>query len=233
MLSSSSSAEVVTGDGPTLIRSINKEHQLQDEQCKEAISLMTHTNDRETIFQKMRETFEYRQRLVHNPGRSATVLSVFPRLLDTKGLILQDFSLLFGPEISARLLEWWPSYKPKLIKEASALVSTPYLEQLLQSARQEQGESSVDSSKAGRKRTNKISARQAMDHLVDFHKSCRSLEEHLDVDEHRQPYLLASRTSRRAINSFYTVMDKKLISCQGSTSLAAFDEHFKVHFVFS
>lgn len=151
---------------------------LEDEQCKQAISLMTHTNDQETIFQKMRETFEYRQRLIHKTETSATVLSVFPRLLDTKGLILQDFSLLFGPETSASLLERWPSYKPKLIKEASMLASTSYLEQLLQSAREEQGESCEDILKswdsdmstlllllhilspqpAGRKRTTKISA---------------------------------------------------------------------------
>ncbi len=86
--SSSSSSAVVTRGGPTLIRSINHEHQLEDEQCKQAISLMTHTNDQETIFQKMRETFEYRQRLIHKTETSATFLSVFPRLLDTKGLVM-------------------------------------------------------------------------------------------------------------------------------------------------
>nr|XP_055046934.1 uncharacterized protein LOC129432506 [Misgurnus anguillicaudatus] len=247
------STTVETGGGPTLVRNINEEHQLQDGPCKEALSLMTHTNDQETIFQKMRETFEYRQKLVHDPESSATVLSVFPRLLDTKGLILQDFSLLFGPEISSKLLERWPSFKPKLIKEASALVTTAYLEQLLQSAKEEQVGSSEESLEgwdsdmstlllllhilspqpAGRKKTNKISARQAVDHLIDFHKSCRSLEEHLETDERQQPYLLASGTSRRAIDNFYIVMDKKLISCQGRTSLAAFDELFKVHFVLS
>ncbi len=61
---------------------------------------------------------------------------------------------------------------------------------------------------------------------IHFFQSCRSLEEHLD--ERRQPYLLASGTSRRAISS-YIVMDKTLILCQGTTSLAAFDELFKVH----
>ncbi len=55
----------------------------------------------------------------------------------------------------------------------------------------------------------------------------------MDADERRQPYLLASGTSRRAISSYYIVMDKKLILCQGTTSLSAFDELFKVHFVFS
>lgn len=127
------------------------------------------------------------------------------------------------------------------------LASTSYLEQLLQSAREEQRESCEDILKscdsdmstlllllhilspqpAGRKRTTKISARQAVDHLVDFHKSCRSLEEHLDADERRQPYLLASGTSRRAISSYNIVMDKKLILCQGTTSLAREPHHLQ------
>ncbi|KAG7456354.1 hypothetical protein MATL_G00251400 [Megalops atlanticus] len=85
-----------------------------------------------------------------------------------------------------------------------------------------------------KKRKQKISAALAMDHLVVFHKSCRSLEEQLENQEgHRQPYLLASGTSKQAINTYYVVIDKKLIPCQGTTSLAAFDELFKVHFVFS
>lgn len=53
------------------------------------------------------------------------------------------------------------------------------------------------------------------------------------MDGPRQPYLLASGTTKQAISNFYVVMDKKLIPCQGRTSLAAFDELFKVHFVFS
>ena len=75
------------GGGPTLVMDNSKEDQLQDEQCKEAISLMTHTNERDTIFQKMQETFHFRQGLIHNPETSASVLSMFPRLLDTKGLV--------------------------------------------------------------------------------------------------------------------------------------------------
>lgn len=66
-------------------------------------------------------------------------------------------------------------------------------------------------------------------------QSCRSLEEHLQSrqESHQQPYLLASGTNKQAISSFYIVLDKKLIPCQAATSLAAFDELFKVHFVFS
>ncbi|KAK3520831.1 hypothetical protein QTP70_033047 [Hemibagrus guttatus] len=103
------------------------------------------------------------------------IVTLFPALKDplsTKGYILQDFSLHFGPETAAKLLEkWHTSYKEK---------------------------------------------------------SCRSLEEQLENQEgHRQSYLLTSGTT------FYIVLDKKLITCQGTMSLAAFDELFKVHFVFS
>ncbi|CAL8361765.1 unnamed protein product [Arctogadus glacialis] len=216
--SSSPKAAVVMGGGPTLVRDNSQEDQLQDEQCKEAISLMTHTNERDTIFQKMQETFHFRQGLIHNPETSASVLSMFPRLLDTKGLVLQDFSLLFGAETAARLLERGEQvessadYHPGWDSDMSTLLLLLHI---------------LSPQPAGRKRGHKISARDAIDHLVVFHKSCQSLDEHLDSDERQQPYLLASGTTKRAISAFYIAMDKKLIPCQGNTSLAAFDELFK------
>ncbi|XP_076607095.1 uncharacterized protein LOC143333046 [Chaetodon auriga] len=220
--------------------------QLDEERCKEVISLMNHTSDREIILQKMKETFEYRQHLIHNPDESHNILSVFPRLLDIKGLIHQDFSLLFGQETAAKLLEkWYTSFKGKVIREAESLTTTPVLQSLLKSAKNPNNDWDSDMAslllllhilppQPNKKKTQKISAAQAMDHLVVFHKSCRSLQEHLENQEgHRQPYLLASGTSRQAISAYYIVTDKKLIPCQGATSLAAFDELFKVHFVFS
>lgn len=59
--------------------------------AKRSYPLMNHTSDREIILQKMKETFEYRQRFIHNPDESHNVLSVFPRLLDTKGLVIIGF----------------------------------------------------------------------------------------------------------------------------------------------
>lgn len=60
------------------------------------------------------------------------------------------------------------------------------------------------------------------------------LEQHLENQvATRKPYLLATWTSKQSVNTYYIVIDKKLIPCQGTTSLAAFDEFFKVHFVFS
>ncbi len=53
------------------------------------------------------------------------------------------------------------------------------------------------------------------------------------VEGHRQPYLLASGTHKWAISNYYIVIDKMLIPCQGTTSLAGFDELFKAHFIFS
>ncbi|XP_031148514.1 uncharacterized protein LOC116045134 [Sander lucioperca] len=157
------------------------------------------------------------------------IVTLFPALKDPlskKGYIPQDFILLFGPETAAKLLEKWHTcYKRKVIREAESLTTTPVLQSLLKSARNQCNDD--------KKKTQKISPAQAMDHLVVFHKSCRSLE-HLENQEgHRQPYLLASGTHKQAISTYYVVMDKKLIPCLGTTSLAAFDELFKVHFVFS
>ncbi|KAJ8012627.1 hypothetical protein DPEC_G00044840 [Dallia pectoralis] len=244
-----------SGGGPRQERELPQiGSQMNEEHCKEAISLMNHTSDREIILQKMKMTFEYRQRLIHNPDESHNVLSVFPRLLDTKGLIPQDFIILFGPETAAKLLERWHTcFKRKVISEAESLTTTPVLQSLLKSARNQcndessEGHPEWDSDMASfllllhilppqpsRKQTQKISRAQAMDHLVVFHKSCRSLEDHLENQEgHRQPYLLASGTHKQAISTYYIVMDKKLIPCLGTTSLAALDELFKVHFVFS
>ncbi|KAI4802051.1 hypothetical protein KUCAC02_019910 [Chaenocephalus aceratus] len=133
---------------------------------------------------------------------------LFPRLLDTKGLILQDFSLLFGSETPSKLLEKWPtSFKAKVIQQAEMLTSTPLLKRLLLSAKNQRAdEPSLESpvgecqgTPAGRKKTQKISVAQAIDHLVVFHKSCRSLDEHLQSHmDTSQPYLLASGTSKEA-----------------------------------
>ena len=45
-------------------------------------------------FQKMRETFLHRQKLVNDPGRSVDIFSSFPRFLDTKGLVSLRWDVL-------------------------------------------------------------------------------------------------------------------------------------------
>ncbi|MEQ2277031.1 hypothetical protein XENORESO_018326 [Xenotaenia resolanae] len=182
--------QTARGGGPRQERAVPQiGGQLDDERCKEVISFMNHSSDGKIIMQKMKETFEYRQRLIHNPDESHTVLSVFPRLLDTKGLIHQDFSLLFGPETSAKLLEKWHTfYKCKVIREAESLTTTPVLQSLLRSARNQHDDDCPewDSDMASfllllhiqppqptKKKTQKISTAQAMDHLVVFHKEPR------------------------------------------------------------
>ncbi|KAI4828968.1 hypothetical protein KUCAC02_023036, partial [Chaenocephalus aceratus] len=249
----SKDSRIEENGGPMLRREIGHCDDHPDEQrFQELISVMNHTNNREVIMKKMRDTLEYRQRLVHDPERSSTVLSVFPRLLDTKGLILQDFSLLFGSETPSKLLEKWPtSFKAKVIQQAEMLTSTPLLKRLLLSAKNQRAdEPSLESPEwdsdmasillllhllspqpAGRKKTQKISVAQAIDHLVVFHKSCRSLDEHLQSHmDTSQPYLLASGTSKEAVGNFFILIDKKLIPCEATTSLAAIDELFKLHF---
>ncbi|CAI5642751.1 unnamed protein product [Oreochromis niloticus] len=229
---SSSTGFAQEGGGPNSQRPINVDMQLDGDACQEAISLLNHTSDTSLIFQKMRETFQHRQKLINDPDKSLDILSIFPRFLDTKGLVNQDFTLLFDDEISTRLLQKWdPIFRYQIIKEAKQLTSTVELRQLVQSAESLPG-SDLDEAARGPK-YQKISASDAVERLVVFHKSCCSLEEHLQNQQSQQPYLLAVGRQKRKADSFYVAIDKRLIPCQASRSLGAFDELFKAHFVFS
>ncbi|XP_054882624.1 uncharacterized protein LOC129357350 [Poeciliopsis prolifica] len=175
-----------------------------------------------------------------------------PGFLDTKGLIDQDFRLLFSEETSSRLLQKWDVFfKPNVIKEAKRFTSPPELRSLVQSAESLQSDdltntSSYDQEMAslllllhllppqpGGQKSPKISASDADERLVVIHKSCCSLEEHLRGQWGLQPYLLAVGRQKSKIDSFYIVMDKCLIPCQTNSSLGTFDELFKAHFVFN
>ncbi|XP_019220623.1 uncharacterized protein LOC102076367 isoform X3 [Oreochromis niloticus] len=218
---SSSTGFAQEGGGPNSQRPINVDMQLDGDACQEAISLLDHTSDTSLIFQKMRETFQHRQKLINDPDKSLDILSIFPRFLDTKGLVNQDFTLLFDDEISTRLLQKWdPIFRYQIIKEAKQLTSTVELRQLVQSAESPPGSdldeaATFDQDMAslllllhllppppGGPKYQKISASDAVERLVVFHKSCCSLEEHLQNQQSQQPYLLAVGRQKRKVDSF-------------------------------
>ncbi|KAK3515570.1 hypothetical protein QTP70_024585, partial [Hemibagrus guttatus] len=115
--------------------------------------------------------------------------------------------------------KWHTSYKEKVIREAESLTSTPMLESLLRSPRNQWHDESSESCPV--KREHRISV--LLRPLTICLCSKRSLEEQLENQEgHLQPYLPASGNSKHSISTFYIVLDKKLIPCQGTTSLAAF-----------
>ncbi|XP_023815113.1 uncharacterized protein LOC111948039 isoform X1 [Oryzias latipes] len=239
------------GGGPKFQRSVVvEEQQLDGDACQEAMSLLNYATDTTQIFRKMRETFQHRQKLINDSDKTLDILSIFPRFLDTKGLVNQDFILLFNDEVSNRLLQKWdPIFRCNVIKEAKQLTSTPELRQLLHSAESPQGSHEAmtyDAEMAslllllyllppppGGPKFPKISASDAVEKVIVFHKSCCSLEEHLQNQQNHQPYLLAVGREKRNIDRFYISIDKRLIPCQANRSLGAFDELFKAHFVFS
>ncbi|KAJ8285246.1 hypothetical protein GJAV_G00024610 [Gymnothorax javanicus] len=242
----------IVSRGPNFERQTQLGEQLQGEVCTEAISYMTQCTDHEQVFLKMRETFQFRQQLVHDPQKSSSVLSTFPRFLDTKGLVNQDFSLLFGLETACKLLENWDnSFKAKVIREARCLTQSADLCNLLKCAEFEpSSEQDVpevqgwDSDMAsvlllvhllppppGGRKSAKISAREAVDRVVQFYKA-RTEWHPGGLEAPRQPYLVAVGTRRDQIESFYLALDRQLIPCQANCSLGAFDELFKAHFVF-
>ncbi|XP_059417045.1 uncharacterized protein LOC132152250 [Carassius carassius] len=221
--------------------------QLFGEECREAISLLKHSTDVSVVKDKMMATFQYRQTLVQDQQNSATVLDVFPRFLDIPGLIDQDFTMMFGEEVSGRFLAKWPTYfKPRLLADCKNRTSNEHVEELL-SAQQNSNESGWDSdlsiilllvhllppTSKGHKKSAKISSYQAVKHVARYLKIGASVEAFLGSLEPGQPFLLCVGEHKNNIQRFYVIIDKKAIPCKAQTSLAAFDELFKAHFIFS
>lgn len=241
--------------GPTARRAAQyfPEAPLSKEECEEAISLMRHSADENIVKKKMKQTFDYRRRMVLDPQESSNILSYFPRFKDIKGLIEQDFVLMFGEDTAGKLLEKWPTvFKKKIIKHCGKLPSTKEIEDLLLAADPQEEDADgaefgwdsdlasillllhlVPPTAQGRKKPGKMSASQAEKHLVVFKKSGTSIEDHLDtITTSTQPYLLAVGTQKNRISQFFIILDKTVIPCMSNSSLSAFDELFKAHFVF-
>ncbi|XP_056452582.1 uncharacterized protein LOC130387494 isoform X4 [Gadus chalcogrammus] len=223
--------------------------QLKDEECREAVSVIRHSTDESVVKEKMRATFEYRQKLVHDQDATSSVFDVFPRFLDIPGLIDQDFSLMFGDEVSGKFLAKWPScFKPKVIRESQSLPFSLHVEELRAGCNPEtENDHGWDSDMSalllllhllpptsrGHKKTVKISAAQAEDHLVRFVKHGASLTTFLEKVDARQPFLLCTGKHKKKVERFFIVVDNKPIPCNALTSVGAFDGLFKAHYVFS
>ncbi|XP_051794862.1 uncharacterized protein LOC110957375 isoform X2 [Acanthochromis polyacanthus] len=223
--------------------------QLLGEECKEALSIMRHSMDTSVVREKMRATFDYRQKLVHDHDATASVLDVFPRFLDTAGLIEQDFSMMFGDHVSGRFLARWSSdFKHRVVTECQSVPSSSYVEELLAASDLEvENDYGWDSDMSalllllhllpptskGQKKTPKMSSAQAANHVVRFIKEGASLTTFLDKVDARQPFLLCIGEQKKKITRFFIVVDQKAIPCSAQTSVAAFDVLFKTHYVFS
>ncbi|RXN31317.1 hypothetical protein ROHU_017098 [Labeo rohita] len=225
------SAEAGSG-GPTIRRQseFNPQTTLSEDECKEAIAFMSHSSDEDAIKKKMKLTFDYRRNMVLDPMQSSDTLTVFPRFKDIKGLIEQDFVLMFGEGVSGKLLEkWTTAFKKKVIQQCKKLPSTSDLEELLLAAESPTGWDSdlssiilllhlIPPSAQGRKRPG---------------KSGTNIEEHLrEITSVAQPYLLAVGPQKNSIHQYFIILDRHAIPCKSTSSLGAIDELFKAHFVF-
>ncbi|KAJ8388171.1 hypothetical protein AAFF_G00136370 [Aldrovandia affinis] len=198
--------------GPTVRRQCQfvPETALSEDECKEAISLMKHSADEDIVKNKMKLTFDYRRNMILDPQQSCNILFEFPRFKDVKGLVEQDFVLMFGEGVSG---SFWRSGRPHTRKRSSKNAGSFH--------------------PPGRRKPGKVSASQAEKHLVVFKKSGTSIQEHLDaITTSSQPYLLAVGARKNAVHQFFIVLDKNAIPCRSTSCLGAFDELFKAHFVF-
>lgn len=55
------------------------------------MSTMKHSTDESVVKLKMRTTFQYRQKVIHDLDSSCSVFDVFPRFLDIPGLVSKSY----------------------------------------------------------------------------------------------------------------------------------------------
>ncbi|XP_061912560.1 uncharacterized protein LOC133655921 isoform X2 [Entelurus aequoreus] len=237
------------GPGKGRSRPFNTDTVLPYQEVEAAVEVLKHSSDEGTIREKMKATFIYRRSMVKDDKKSTEVFSVFPRYLDTPGLIEQDFRLLFGEVTANKLLETWSnSLKAKIVRESHGLVPTTEVLELMCNAKSgadmENGWDSdmsavllllhlLPPSAQGRKRPGKMSASQAADNLIKFLKEGSSPQQHLDYTTHTcQPYLLVQGPTRSRIQSAFIVIDNHALPSKAAGSLAALDELFKAYYVF-
>ncbi|KAJ0000578.1 hypothetical protein NQD34_012420 [Periophthalmus magnuspinnatus] len=232
---------------PTTLRiPLVSEDQLYGEACTQALSELTQSRDRVVVRDTMKATFKYRQEALRN-RQEVSVFDSFPRFLDTPGLVKQDFSLLFGEEISVKFISKWPLlFKPKVISECQKIPNL-YTCELLSSLNScpesdQCWDSDVTSlllllhllppTPKGPKKMTKISSAQAAGRLFKFMKKGRSVSSFLETVEQRHPFLLCVGEQKKQIETFFVVVDQTAVPCAAETTLAAFDTLFKAHYVF-
>ena len=67
-----------------------------------------------------------------------------------------------------------------------------------------------------------------------FSQTGTNIQEHLDsITTSTQPYLLAVGRRKKQVHQFFIILDKTAISCRSASSLGAFNEMFKAHYVFA
>ncbi|KAF6729225.1 CD209 antigen [Oryzias melastigma] len=184
--------------GPIADRGCFREEdsQMTDSLRSEAIALMKHTADEGTVKRKMKQTFNYRQQMIHDPVKSSDIFLEFPRFLDVEGLIEQDFTLMFDEAISAKFLEKWPTiFKQKVLEQSRGLTQSEDLQYLLQNA---QGPTEVENGKM-----KLITRRMLYDCLYKLVgisiciSTGTSIQGFLDgITESLQPFLLAVGTQK-------------------------------------
>ncbi|XP_053478323.1 uncharacterized protein LOC128606313 isoform X2 [Ictalurus furcatus] len=161
--------------------------------------------------------------------------------------------MMFGEEVSQKFLAMWSTFfKPKIIADCKTLKNMGKLLSGTEPESEDYNGWDSDMSSillllhllppTSRKKhpkniqdqkTSKISSAQATSHLVRYLKEGASVTTFIESADTRQPFLLCIGERKKDIQKFYVIIDQKPIPCKAYTSVAAFDELFKAHYVFS
>ncbi|KAF5303022.1 hypothetical protein FQR65_LT08351 [Abscondita terminalis] len=182
---------------------------------------------KQEIFDKTRETFEYRNKNRDN------ITKIFPRFLDIEGLISFEFKLMF-PNAKDDFINDFFKYIPAIrqMYNTTALNIDPNL--LKESLEVEDNDEWNVTTKAviilihllpptSSKKTKRVSSATAVEKLLKFQNNQIPLKDILNDKPSLQPFILAVGTSKAAISSYYVVFDNHMINSPENNILSALD----------
>nr|XP_040016269.1 uncharacterized protein LOC120807889 isoform X1 [Gasterosteus aculeatus aculeatus]XP_040037528.1 uncharacterized protein LOC120822168 [Gasterosteus aculeatus aculeatus] len=220
-------SKTVLQDGPKTRReSLSTCQQLFGEECREAISTIRHSSDESVVKETMRVTFQYRQKMVGDDA-SSSFLDVFPRFLDVPGLIDEDFSMMFGDEVSQKFLSKWSTFFKPNITDCKTAKNMDELLSATESETEENNGWDSDMSSIllllhllpptsrGQKKTTKISSAQATSRLVRYLKEGASIPTFLESVDANNRSSFAS-VSKRRISKGSTLLSTETTPVQGT-----------------
>ncbi|XP_033115230.1 uncharacterized protein LOC117115494 [Anneissia japonica] len=222
--------------------------QLTDDVLKKVEWMKHHPPSRENTSQMrtyFKNTRNHRKNIMH--GLTITdALSHFPRYRDMPSLIVLDFELQFGKDVSSSLLTNWKVDFLGAIMKVARKVPESSQAGLLLSAHQKWDDvdlcalkllvAMLPSSNAYSSKKGKKSASSRVDavNYVFQHKPIGTdvmfFAETKD-DKYAEPFLLCLGTPINPTD-YYVICDNTSVPA-GTTALAAFDLLFKIHYIFS
>ncbi|PIK33319.1 hypothetical protein BSL78_29864, partial [Apostichopus japonicus] len=183
--------------------------------------LKYHNAPKERVKEMMERTCKHRTSYIRDNKESSVgdILSEYPRLIDTDGMIDQDFIILFG-QVSDSLYMKWTRYFPKVLVYVEKQVDW---KQVLKFS----GEVQTGIKKIG-KRKQHATVDQACRCFIQVEKIGTNIPSFLEKVDQPQPFVLALGR-REQPEQVFCIVERRALPCQGL--LQGVDLCFKLFYI--